>query len=388
MGEVWYIENAWTCTTCQHKNQGRHMDCQGCGARREAGVRDEMPANAGEAPRVTDPEMLRQAKAGAHWKCEFCGGQTRDLHGNCQNCGGDREPDKLKLRPGEVFHLSEPEYVGDFQVNPAPFRVEGSPSRREHPPITSVICVASPPSWWKRHKRKVIIGGSIAVGIGALIWFLLWLFLPRIVSAQVEGINWAYSVELRQRVTKQDEGWRSSMPAGSFDESCHRRQRGTEQCNPHRCNERRESYQCRPHDCNCTNQCTSQNNGYSRCERVCSTCYDTCERTVHDTCYDRCPVYEDWCSYSYYEWPVIKQKGSSGSDHKVWWPEMQMTGPHQRIDKHENYRVNFTRDVKRWKYEPRGLGDFKRFVPKESWSIKVNRAGMVWPQHRLTPEAV
>jgi hypothetical protein len=382
MGEAWYVENTWTCTTCQHSNKGRYMDCQGCGARREAGVQDEMPANAGEAPHVTDPERLKQAKAGAHWECEFCEGQTRDLHGNCQNCGGDRSHEFKRLEleesasagrwddhlpKGEVFRLSEPEYVGKF------------PERVDIP--------AEPLPWWKRHKRKLIIGGSVAAGLGALTWLLLWLFLPHHVNVTVDKIAWHYSVELRQRTTKSGEGWRSNMPSSSFDESCHRKQKGTEDCNPYECNHRTESYQCRPHQCNCSTTCTSQANGYSKCSKSCSTCYDSCTRQKHDTCYRQCPVYADWCSYKYYEWPVIKQAGSSGDNHKVWWPKMEKTGPHQRIDKHQRYKVHFTDGKERWKYTPKGLGDFKRFTTKDPWVIKVNRAGMVWPQRKLPLEA-
>ncbi|NIT79603.1 MAG: hypothetical protein GWN58_33135 [Anaerolineae bacterium] len=370
MGEVWYIENTWTCTTCQHKNPGRYMNCQGCGARREAGVQDEMPADVDAAPRVTDPEMLRQATAGAHWECEYCGGQTRDLHGNCQNCGGDREDENEKVseRTGEVFELSEPQYVGAF------------PERRDIP-------VEPLPSWWQLHKRKVYIAGSIAVGLGALTWLLLWLFLPKEVHASVSYTEWRYKEELRQRVTKSGEGWRSSMPSSSFDESCHRRQRGTERCNPHKCNPRQVDYQCRPHECNCTNRCTPQANGYSKCERVCSTCYDTCTKTEYETCYDQCPVYEDWCSYKYYEWPIIKEKVTMGYDHKVYWPGLKKTGPNQRIDRYQDYKVKFERKPDRWEYEPRNLHDYRRFKQKDPWLIKVNRAGMVWPQRKLPLEA-
>lgn len=379
MGEVWYIENTWTCTTCQHKNQGRHMDCQGCGARREAGVRDEMPANAGEAPHVTDPEMLRQARAGAHWECEFCGGQTRDLYGNCQNCGGDREESVVQ------FQASEP--PSHDIIIPAGTRVSTANSAQTYRTVEDTVIPAARASWWKRHKRKLLIGLAIAAGIGALTWLLIWLFLPHEVSATVSYTEWRYKEELRQRVTKHDEGWRSSMPSSSFNESCHRRQRGTEKCNPHKCNAHSESYDCRPHECNCTNQCTSQNNGYSKCERVCSTCYDTCTKTVYDTCYDDCPVYEDWCSYDYYEWPIIQEKTTMGYDHKVYWPGLKETGPHQRIDKYQDYRVKFERKPDTWEYSPKNLYDYKRFTQKDPWLIKVNRAGMVWPLRKLPLEA-
>jgi len=385
MGEVWYIENSWTCPTCYHKNQGRHMDCQNCGARREAGVEDEMPSDVTTAPRVVDPKLLEQARAGAHWECEFCGGQERDLKGNCQNCGGDREPDKVKIRPGETFHLSEPEYVGKFRTNPTPLKVKGPSSERPHPPITGVLTIACPPSWWQRHKRNVIIAAAVAAGLGALTWLLLYLFIPKEVHAKVDRIHWQTTTVLKQRVTKRGEGW--NYPAGAFDTSCHRRQRGTENCHPYNCNPRQESYNCRPHECNCTNQCTSQNNGYSRCERVCSTCYDTCYRTKYETCYQQCPVYDDWCTYKYYEWPVIKKEQAQGRDHKVYWPEIAKTGQHQRIEKSQTYEVCFRRDQDLWTHHPKSLDRYKKYTQNDPWLIKVNRAGQIWPLQRLTAEA-
>ena len=176
------------------------------------------------------------------------------------------------------------------------------------------------------------------------------------------------------------------MPGGAFDVSCVSRQRGTEDCNPYACRQRRESYQCRPRQCNCSNNCVTQSNGYSRCTKSCSTCYDTCYREVHDTCYKQCPVYEDWCTYKYYEWPVISEKQDGGDAHEVRWPPMKKTGPHQRIDRHERYLVKFKRDEDVWKLKPKSLKDFKKYTRGHYWRIKTNRAGMVWPLHRLEAE--
>jgi hypothetical protein len=343
------------------------MDCQNCGARREAGVQDVMPSDVDAASKVTDPEMLKQAKAGEHWECEYCGGQTRDLYGNCQNCGGDREDLNVQL------HREEPGDIG------------GTYSRRrvrEPTPVPEPLPLEV--SWLSRHKRKVIIGGCAVVGLAGLTWLLLYLFVPREVHAMVDRIGWKTETVLKQRVTRSGEGW--GYPAGAFDTNCHRRQRGTERCRPYKCNQRQESYNCRPHQCNCSTQCTTQKNGYSKCRKVCSTCYDKCSRTVYDTCYHQCPVYDDWCTYKYYEWVVIHRKVASGRDHKVYWPKIPMTEPHQRIENSQRYEVCFRRERDLWTHHPKTLAKYKKYAQNDPWLIKVNRAGQVWPLQKVTAE--
>jgi len=361
MDDVWYIENTWSCPSCGHKNQGRHMNCQNCGARREAGVEDEMPGDVEAAPRVTDPEMLKQAQAGEHWECEFCGGQERDLFGECKNCGGDRE---------------EPEHNKPYKFDSSTPPVE--------PYRESDLRVIPTKRAENVLKKTSLIGVSIAGVLVALTWLLFWLLLPREVNATVNRVHWETSTVLRQRVTRSGEGW--GYPGGAFDTSCHRRQRGTERCRPYKCNPREETYNCRPHKCNCSTTCTTQKNGYSKCRKSCSTCYDRCSRTVYETCYHQCPVYGNWCTYKYYEWPVIQRKRAQGEDHKVFWPKLESSGPLQRVEHTQAYAVFFRKKANTWGHKPRSLAEFKTFTPGDPWLIKVNRAGQVWPLKRLTAE--
>ncbi len=46
-----------------------------------------MPSDTSAAPSVTDPELLRQANAGADWQCGYCGSHQRRLDGACAQCG-------------------------------------------------------------------------------------------------------------------------------------------------------------------------------------------------------------------------------------------------------------------------------------------------------------
>lgn len=191
---------------------------------------------------------------------------------------------------------------------------------------------------------------AIIVGVLALIGLLCWLFIPHETVAKVTFITWNYRADLRQRTLKHDSGWGS--PFGAFNVSCQRRYYGEEDCNPHPCG-----------------------TGFH-------LDFNTDSR---DTCYAHCSVYKDWCEYDYYDWPIIRTERTSGVAHDEHWPELA-AGPEQRVDRTEEYKVDFVGDTD-WSYSPNNLGDFRRFLPKEMWKIKVNNAKMVTPLQVLRPEA-
>ena len=223
----------------------------------------------------------------------------------------------------------------------------------------------------------IIVAAIVLVAI-----FLFWLFMPYEVDTKITSISWEHTVNLEERHLKHGEDWDGNMPNDAHNTSCSTRQRGTEDCNPHDCNP--HQVQCNPHDCNCSTQCRDLGNGYESCDRVCSTCYDSC--TEYDTCYDQCPVYDEWCSFDYHEWDVIKTRTVGGNSHDEYWPDFDTGGRSDlRNAHHAKYNVDFYSQEKdkTWDYEPDDLMEFQKYNTDVPWLIKVNRAGQVWPQNEL-----
>lgn len=333
-----------------------------------------MPADLEAAQHVTDSTQLEQAEAGAHWSCPFCGGQERDLKGRCQNCGADRSS-KDNSEAATVSEDSRNIAIASPEGIIALKRAANSAPSEELSPFEMA----------ERQNTKrmlFILGcvGIVAILLGLGLW---WLFAPRDVNAVISSTSWERVARLQERTTKIGTGWRSSMPSSAFGAACTSRFKETYDCNPYRCNAHQESYSCRPHSCNCSVSCTSQKNGYSKCSRRCSTCYSTCYRTVYSTCYHKCDRYEDWCLYSYYDWPTIKTLKNAGSEHPVW-PTLEAKGKLQRIVRSESYSVGFTRDKDSWTYTPESNSEFARFHKHQRWRIRVNRAGSVKPLRNLS----
>ncbi len=351
------VENTWECSSCQAKNRGRDMHCASCGSPKEANEAYVVPAPS-SAPTVTDSELLRFSAAAPHWKCEFCGSQEHALNGACKNCAAPQEAsEEMPSARTKTVH-SSPSQV-PLRSFPAPQYDE---LQYESPGVMP---------WF-------MLGGIGTLCV-ALVAFLLWIFLPHDVSVTVESATWEYTQQVQERVEKHDADWERNLPASAHNQSCQRRQDGTENCRPYDCNPHEVDHRCNAHDCNCHEVCHDLGNGFSKCDDVCSTCYDNCPTTEYDTCYEQCPVYRQWCSYDYYEWPTINSKKTSGHGKKVHWPGLQAQGSLQRLVQQEVYRVQFSNGEQIWDYVPPSFQDFIRFEEHASWKVQVNHAGQVWP---------
>lgn len=367
MGRSWIVENKWTCYSCGSKNLGRDMRCSTCGSPKEKGEK----YNPGGSTPVTDPELLKQASAGPNWTCRFCFNDNRALLTSCRVCGASRDPSEPPPAPKKRSKATiiPPPRAASTAPSPAP-------SLRESPRYAVLI---EEKSLFSTLRKNV---GLILLCLAVLSSFvILWVLLStHEVRAEVRSTSWEYRKILEQRMTKSGSGW--GTPSGSFNASCHTRQRGTERCHPRDCNPHQVSYDCRPHDCSCHVSCTDLSNGYSRCEEHCSTCYDTCTRTEYNTCYDECPVYDEWCTYSYYEWDEIDREVTRGTNDEPHWGSRISPNESvpQRVIKSESYSVIFYADEEEWTYHPSSLREYSSFSTQDSWLIEVNYAGMVWPR--------
>jgi hypothetical protein len=265
------IELTWRCTSCGQRNLGRHLVCQSCGNPKDDSEAYEMPPDPSQVASVTDPRLLRQATAGANWRCAFCGSDSRAFDGSCAQCGATQ-------REGAAV------------------------ARRVSPEIAQARAGVVPraPLLW-------IAFGLIAVlllcGVGLLVTARSRpapaLSLPsepdyRDLDARVDVAHWKQSVTVERWAIRDKEGFEEQKPKDAFDvrplgERVHhvdKVQQGTttETYTETVTEMENETYseqdQC-GQDCtttpqSCHEECTNNNNGYATCHTVCSGGGQTC----------------------------------------------------------------------------------------------------------------
>lgn len=406
MGRKWTVEHSWMCSACQRSNLGRFLRCQGCGKPKGDERYDERGAE--HKPAVTDSKALSESRRGRNWTCSYCSYESRGDESKCGRCGAERNRAVVSaavregIDAGVLSNAQMQELIGAAPEPEPEKKFTGgdyrtAPQVEELPPAAPVQPELPPwPDypWASRLKpqiqwRPLGIAGGVTAGILLLSGLLVWLFTPWQEHVRVEARSWSRSIELQERVTLSGQSWDDERPASHFNDSCVTRQHGTHDCDP---------YDCNPHsvDCNCHSvqtgeschtTCSSGGNGFSECSESCSPTYSqecsTC--TEYDTCYRQCPTYDEWCSYSYYDWPTICTERTAGQGAQaVVWPHLTTTpnppSP-QRLVHHENYSVEFRNTSDHWLLTPRNESEYGRYSLHARWLIEVNRVGRVKPLH-------
>jgi hypothetical protein len=82
-------EGKWNCKVCDRKgNRGPDSYCGSCGSPRPDNVEFYLPDDAEE---VTDELKLKEAEAGADWRCSYCSTQNNAFDNFCVSCGNKRD---------------------------------------------------------------------------------------------------------------------------------------------------------------------------------------------------------------------------------------------------------------------------------------------------------
>lgn len=355
-GGSWVVENQWKCSTCGTVNPGREMRCSSCGKPKEQEA--YLTEGATTAAAVTDENLVKMAQGGVNWTCTYCSYQNRNLHDRCERCGAEKA-ESVSAQP--TLGSGLPQTATTVPVAGLP---QGA--------TVTKVDIPEPTTPWMKIGCAVALVACCGMGI--------FYFMPHSGDARVTSTTWKTTTRLEQRTVKQGQGFQEAMPDGGVIQSCEQRQVGTMNCNPYPCVVPANG-QCNPHPCNCQNQCRDLGNGFSECQQVCQTCFDTCQVGQNSTCYQQCPRIGMYCRYTYDEWRTLdsrEQTGASGTP--TFASGLVANGADQRVSQSTELTVVFTQDGDTYEYTPENLADFQRFSVGQSWAVETNRAGSITPR--------
>ena len=354
-------EKIWKCSDCGTDGiLGRYKDCPNCGSPREKGEMRSMAGQGTSKPVVTDPELLKLARAGSDWFCTHCTAGNVGNGDTCSKCSAPRyataeedHPDfaGAHKRVEGVDAKLEREMNRDPREDAVPAEPPAPPPpvRRAPPPAPpptndswAPVMDAEPPRPW----------GLIAAGVAGavlLLGFFIWAMQTHEVPGSVTSMTWTRTVHVeswvntttrlfRKDTSEQSEvqprngsgerAGRALVPSTCRDEYYKTIQ---VECGSHQeCKDvyrtEQESYSCtktesEDYSCSkpgpdvaCGETCTDLGNGFEDCNtRYCSgpDVSATCSRSVQvpDTCTRNKEVFDhkecwdvtDYCDKKLYE---------------------------------------------------------------------------------------
>lgn len=261
------IEMLWRCSvsTCGAVTRGTVRQCSGCGKPKEERDEEMFPEDISQEAAILDADKIRRARAGADFKCRYCGSLQSRADGECARCGGakaeglrsrqagmtatesasggDRKvrrecdddscpsnyaPPRKKAvvevgqSPGiSLEDVRAPEYSTDpfpaerpyVDVPNAGYR--DSAKVAEEPVSTSLPDDGPLPSFNRPWLRSPSPAQAAVAAVLLLTGGLLWLLLhTRDVDAEVRSVSWKRTVHVERWAVHHHDGW--SAPGDSF----------------------------------------------------------------------------------------------------------------------------------------------------------------------------
>ena len=353
------IEMLWRCSSCGHKNLGRHLACQGCGSPKDDSEEYEMPADTSAAPSVTDPELLRLARAGANWRCRYCGSDQRTSRGLARNVA--------RRKPRDARPRTSP---------PRQAVVPAQPLTTRRSPLLLVPLVA-----------LVLLALGVCASLSArgsrgarerLAHATPALALPfHEETASVTGLAWRQVISVDRYQILEGEGFEESKPAEAFavrptGPRFHHNERVLAGYDTESYPEtvpdgfRSETYSeqeacgqdCTPRPETCREKCTPDKNGFATCRNECTGGGQDCRtkycsvtktrqvpqtKTVTKT--RQVPRYKDeprsatWYSWKFWDWRLARTLEKSGTGAQTVWPSADEVALDKRLGKGERERA-------------------------------------------------
>ena len=291
------IEMTWRCSSCSHRNLGRHAVCEQCGNAKDGSEQYEMPGDTAAAATVDEPELQQIAAGGANWRCFYCGSEQRRRDNSCAQCGAAP------------------------QTPPAP-RAGQSPDRGGW--------MQRVRAWVRRH--PILAGAAVLLVVIVLIY--LWINRTRTFDAEVLAVNWEQKILVDRYQIWERDGWRQELAASAFEvrslgQAIHHYEQVLDGYDTQHYTEKVACGEdCHDVPERCSESCSANNNGFATCRttcsgggRSCTTRYCSEDRTRQVPRYRQEPRYAESVRYRIWDWGYHRTAVASGSSTEdLRWP--------------------------------------------------------------------
>ncbi|XXF79687.1 hypothetical protein P2318_07985 [Myxococcaceae bacterium GXIMD 01537] len=386
------IEMFWRCSSCNHRNLGRHQVCQSCKNAKDGSEQYEMPEDTASAVTVTDEALLRMATAGPNWRCAYCESDQRAFDGSCKNCGASA-PEAP----------SEPESPAETEVESTGFSLKRGCLFL----LLLVVVFGCCCPMWRHVKDAKPAPTQAATTQTAPTQEKTGPEWTR--TLQVKALAWDHTVRVERYHQVAKEGFAEARPAGAtqvvtLGQRHHHNDRVLDGYETVYYTERKqdgyttETYRAKEacgEDCSttpkkCKETCTSNKNGFATCKTTCTGGDKRCttrycsvtktrkepryvneRRSRKEPRYRSVPRDAPWFSWKEWTWTYDRSVKTSGTTLKTHWPadaellpaKALPTGEKERNSRGGKYSVVLEGDGQPpVTYSPATLAEFQRFA--------------------------
>ncbi|QDE85005.1 hypothetical protein [Myxococcus xanthus] len=391
-----HIEMFWRCSSCNHRNLGRYMVCQGCKNAKDGSEQYEMPEDTASAVTVTNEALLRMATAGPNWRCAYCESDQRALDGGCKHCGASAVEGSIPAEP----------------TRPTPDEKKGAKSnRRLGCYILFIIAFfgCCCPMWMSSGKKGTASATAATTAPKTE--------PERTRTLQVKEVSWEHTVSVERYRLVDDEGFEEDRPEGALLVKAQGKRHHhddqvlagyttvhyTERVQRGFTTETYRAKEACGEDCTttpkkCSEQCTSNRNGFATCKTTCTGGGRSCttrycsvtkkrkepryvdeQRSRQEPRYRSVPRQATWYTWKEWRWMHDRDVKANGTTLEARWPTDAELRPAKALRKGEKernardarYSVVFHGDDQpAITYPPETLEEFQRFAPGSTHTLQ------------------
>ncbi len=347
----------WHCAFCDSMNSYKDTTCTKCGATRSESSKNYFQLHNissndaiytrknGKVEKVTEdkkipvPEIVSDIEKSG-WECKYCNTMNPKENTSCEKCGASKDGyDKYEDSYGYDKH--EDTYSYDESENDKSTNSYTESLRSDDDFLNKKVYHHKDTIFDKilRNKDTILKFLSISTIAIAFIALLVFIFMPRVKSIEVQKTTWQYTVNIEDYKTYVEDGW--SIPAGGREISHETRIRTYEQVLDHYETKTR-TYTEQVFDHYDTEYYYSDNGDGTFTEHSTQTPVyrtETRTETYQEPVYRSEPVYDTYYTYEIERWKYARSVVTTGNDKEPYYGELNLASNERKQNTVEKYSI-------------------------------------------------